>query len=237
MDNHFLILDIETVSAEKSYDLLTPAMQALWDKKAARLKNDDMLSPEELYFDRGAIYAEFGKIVTIAFGFFHADGPETYLRVKSIAAHDERKLLSDFANIIEHKFDPSQLTLCAHNGKEFDFPYISRRMLINGLPLPMALRIQGKKPWEIRHVDTMELWKFGDWKSYTSLELLTTVFDIPSSKDDIDGSMVNHTYYNENGLDRISRYCCNDVIATAQLYRRMNGLPLIPENQITILDS
>lgn len=236
MDSNVLVIDIETVSGKSSFDELSPEMQALWAKKAGQLKNPEELSPQELFSDKGAIYAEFGKIVTIAFGIYYMHEEKGLsLRVKAIADDNERVLLGEFKSLVESKFDQNKLAFCAHNGREFDYPYLGRRMLVNGLALPYALQLHGKKPWEVNHIDTMELWKFGDWKSYTSLELLTTLFGIPSSKDDIDGSMVNEVYYKENGLARIARYCCNDVIATAQLYLKLQGKDLIPEENIQVI--
>jgi predicted PolB exonuclease-like 3'-5' exonuclease len=237
MDSNVLVIDIETVSGKSSFEELSPEMQALWAKKAGQLKNPDELTPQELFSDKGAIYAEFGKIVTIAFGIYYMHEEHGLsLRVKAIADDNEGVLLDEFKSLIESKFDQSKLAFCAHNGREFDYPYLGRRMLVNGISLPYALQLHGKKPWEVNHIDTMEMWKFGDWKSYTSLELLTTLFGIPSSKDDIDGSMVNEVYYRENGLSRIARYCCNDVIATAQLYLKLSGKDLIPEENIQVLE-
>ncbi len=236
MDSNVLVIDIETISGKGSFEELSPEMQALWAKKASQLKNPEEQTPQELFADKGAIYAEFGKVVTIAFGIYYTHEERGLsLRVKALADDNEKVLLGAFKTFIESKFDQNKLAFCAHNGREFDYPYLGRRMLVNGIPLPYALQLHGKKPWEVNHIDTMELWKFGDWKSYTSLELLTTIFGIPSSKDDIDGSMVNEVYYKENGLDRIARYCCNDVIATAQLYLRLQGKDLIPEENIEII--
>ena len=160
-------------------------------------------------------------------------GKRTGLRVKSFSSHDEKELLEKFINMLSGQ--PSSLILCAHNGKEFDFPYLCRRMLVNGLQLPKQLEIAGKKPWEVNHLDTMELWKFGDYKSYTSLSLLTEIFNIPTPKDDIDGSMVGHTYWNEDDLPRICTYCQKDVIATAQLIRRFRGDELIADENMTFV--
>ncbi|MEO9872428.1 3'-5' exonuclease [Ekhidna sp.] len=239
MHNHFqdfLIIDIETVSGNEDIEKLSPALKKHWERKAGFIRNPDDKTPEELYFDRSAIYAEFGKIIVIGIGFYHEVKGKQALRVKSIASHDEKELLTEFKNFIESKFDQDNLKLCAHNGKEFDFPYLCRRMLINDIKIPWSLNITGKKPWEVNHIDTMELWKFGDWKSFTSLDLLTAIFDIPSSKKDLDGSMVTKTYYEENdGLKRIEEYCRKDVVATAQLYLRLNNLPLIAQDQINIV--
>lgn len=232
----FLIIDIETVSGNEDIDQLPPALKKHWERKAGFIRNPDEKSPEELYEDRAAIYAEFGKIIVIGMGFFHELKGKPALRVKSIASNDEHALLSEFKNFIESKFDQDNLKLCAHNGKEFDFPYLCRRMLINDIKIPWSLNMTGKKPWEVNHIDTMELWKFGDWKSFTSLDLLTTIFAIPSSKKELDGSMVTKTYYGEkDGLMKIEEYCRKDVIATAQLYLRLNNLPLIESDQINIV--
>ena len=233
---NILVLDIETVSGSTSFDNLSPNLQLLWGKKAAFLKNDQNLQPAELYFDRAAIYAEFGKIIVIALGFFHQTEEGWSLRVKSFEDHEEKKLLSEFSDFIGSKFDPEKLTLCAHNGKEFDFPYLCRRMLVNEISIPKALDFAGKKPWEIQHMDTMEMWKFGDRKSFTSLDLLTEIFGIDSSKDEMDGSQVNTVYYREGGLEKIADYCRKDVIATAQLYLRLASLKPIPSPRIVIVE-
>ncbi|MGY8952429.1 MAG: 3'-5' exonuclease, partial [Flavobacteriales bacterium] len=196
-----LFLDIETVPQHANYKDVPERLKTLWDKKAGFLAKTEE-SPEELY-GRAGIYAEFGKIVCISVGFIHSGE----IRLKSFYSHNEKELLQDFSELLTGFFGRNDQLLCAHNGKEFDFPYIARRLLINGLPLPHLLDIAGKKPWEIQHLDTMELWKFGDFKNYTSLNLLTAVFDIPTPKDDIDGSKVCSVYYEENDLQRIMEYC------------------------------
>ncbi|MEP1096728.1 MAG: 3'-5' exonuclease [Cyclobacteriaceae bacterium] len=232
----FLIIDIETVSGNENIEHLSPELKKHWERKTGFLRNTEQKTPEELYTDRAAIYAEFGKIIVIGLAIYHENKGEPALRVKALSNDNERELLLEFKNFIEGKFDQDNLKLCAHNGKEFDFPYLCRRMLINDIKIPWSLNMSGKKPWEINHLDTMELWKFGDWKSFTSLDLLTTIFEIPSSKKDLDGSMVTKTYYKENeGLKRIEEYCKRDVVATAQLYLRLNNLPLIAQDQINII--
>ena len=234
---NLLILDIETVALTKEYQKLNADLRKHWERKSSFLKNDDELTAEELFSEKAGIYAEFGKVITGAFGIFHElpDG-NLALRVKSVAGDDEESLLTEIKDFLETKFDPENLRLCAHNGKEFDFPYLSRRMLLNWIKLPYVLDNSGKKPWEVNFLDTMEMWKFGDRKNFTSLDLLTTIFNIPSSKSDIDGSMVNQVYYEEeNGLERIRKYCQGDVIATAQLFLKMNALPVVDEKNITIV--
>lgn len=226
--DHVLFLDIETVPAYAGFDQLPDETKKLWEKKAELLKrNDPETTADELY-TRAGIYAEFGKIVCISCGF--VNGKE--FRIKSFYGEDERILLEEFAHMLNKHYDTDRYLLCAHNGKEFDFPYIARRMLIKGIKLPHILDTAGKKPWEVRHLDTMELWKFGDYKHYTTLELLAYIFNIPTPKDDIDGSMVGHVYWKENDLERIVTYCQKDVITVAQLLRRYMGLPLISEADI-----
>jgi DNA polymerase elongation subunit (family B) len=227
--HNLLVLDIETVSQYKSFEEVPEHFQKLWDLKTQYKRKDE--TPEEYYSNAG-IWAEFGKIICISVGIF-TQGRNVGLRVKSFASHNEKDLLEKFTALLVSQ--PASLILCAHNGKEFDFPYICRRMLINGLKIPSQLEIAGKKPWEVNHLDTMELWKFGDYKSYTSLSLLAAIFNIPTPKDDIDGSMVGHAYWNEDQLERISAYCQKDVIATAQLLRRYRGEELITDECITIL--
>ncbi len=241
MQNHFqdfLVIDIETVSGNENIESLSPKLLKHWKRKTDFIRNPAEKSPEELYEDRSAIYAEFGKIIVIGMAIYHELKGKPALRVKSISSENEKELLTEFKNFIEGKFDQDNLKLCAHNGKEFDFPFLCRRMLINDIKIPWSLNMSGKKPWEINHVDTMEMWKFGDWKSFTSLDLLTTIFNIPSSKQEMDGSMVTKTYYQEqDGIKKIEEYCKRDVIATAQLYLRLNNLPLIEENQINIVSN
>ncbi|MBI9035272.1 MAG: 3'-5' exonuclease [Bacteroidales bacterium] len=232
ISNHpILFLDIETVPAYSQYEDLPDKFKKLWNKKAKFLKSDQAQSAQELY-GRAGIYAEFGKIVCISTGYFH-DGK---LRLKSYYNHDEKQLLHDFAQMLNKHFNNLNCKLCAHNGKEFDFPYIARRMLINGIRLPLLLNMAGLKPWEVPHIDTLEFWKFGDYKNYTSLELLAAVFDIPTPKDDIDGSMVGQVYYKQNDLNRIKIYCEKDVITIVQLYRKYHLQELIADEQIIIID-
>ena len=215
------------------FEDLDVRLQKQWERKAGLIKNDENLSPEELYFERAAIYAEFGKVMCVAAGIFtNTEKSDLGLRIKAFYGNDEKELLLGFKELVDQKLDKEALILCAHNGKEFDFPYLCRRYLINGIPLPEVLNISGKKPWEIKHIDTMELWKFGDRKNYTSLDLLAAIFNIPSSKDNINGSMVNHVFYNENDSDKIADYCKKDVLVTANLYLKLNTLSIIPPEKV-----
>ena len=221
-----LFLDIETVSQKKTFDELDERMQKLWLHKAEQIgRGDENATPESLY-ERAAIYAEFGKIVCISVGFFNGNR----FRLKSFYSHDEKALLTEFADMLNRFYSAPDAQLCAHNGKEFDFPFIARRMLINGIHIPKILQVAGKKPWETNFIDTMELWKFGDYKNYTSLDLLCAILDIPTPKDDINGSEVGRVYWQENNLERIKTYCQKDVLSIAQIMRRFNYLPLIPED-------
>ena len=227
--HNLLVLDIETVPQYASFEEVPEQFQKLWDLKTQYQRKEE--TPDAFY-ERAGIWAEFGKIICISVGIF-SGGKKTGLRVKSFASHDEKELLQEFSALLTSQ--PASLILCAHNGKEFDFPYICRRMLVNGLRIPSQLEIAGKKPWEINHLDTMELWKFGDYKSYTSLSLLTAIFNIPTPKDDIDGSMVGKVYWVDDELERICIYCQKDVVATAQLLKRYRGEELITDDCITIV--
>lgn len=228
-----LFLDIETVAQKPQYELLDEEIKKHWETKSSYLARNEE-TPEEMY-GKAAIYAEFGKIVCISVGFIQITDGIKQLRLKSFYSHDEKELLTSFFDLLnKHYYKPDHL-LCAHNGKEFDFPYIARRALINQLPLPNQLNIAGKKPWEVTLLDTMQLWKFGDYKHYTSLSLLTAIFNIPTPKDDIDGSMVNQVYWEDDDLERIVEYCQKDVIALTQLFLRFNNHNLIDENNMTLV--
>jgi hypothetical protein len=222
-----LFLDIETVPAVPSYDELPDKLREHWDKKADRLSKSESETPDSM-FQRAGIYAEFGKIICISVGFLK----NNEFRLKSFYGEDEYILLKEFANLLQQYYNSQMHLLCAHNGKEFDYPYIARRMVINGIKLPDIINIAGKKPWEVSHLDTMELWKFGDYKSYTSLDLLATIFGIPTPKDDIDGSMVADIYYKEMDLERIKEYCQKDTLTVAQLLLCYLGKPMIKEDDI-----
>lgn len=224
---HVLFLDIETVPQEEFFTQMDPEMQALWEQKTQYQRREEY-TPEEFY-DRAGIWAEFGKIVCISVGYFQIKGDIRNFRVTSFFG-EEKELLHAFNNLLNNHFSGPQYVLCGHNSKEFDIPFIARRMIINGVSLSGKLNLFGKKPWEIPHLDTMELWKFGDYKHYTSLKLLSKILGIPTSKDDIDGSQVGEVFYKEKDIDRIVTYCEKDVVAVAQvLLRFRNEDLLIPE--------
>lgn len=225
------VIDIETVPQQADFKQLSPEFQELWEHKSRYQRNLEQ-SAEEFY-EKAGIWAEFGKIVCISIGFFHLENKQIHLRLRSFIDHDEKKLLKDFIKLLNQQ--PSNCILCAHNGKEFDFPYLCRRMIINQLNIPVQLQLSGKKPWEIQHIDTLELWKFGDYKHYTSLQLLAAILNLPSPKSDIDGSQVGTIYHQTGNLKRISQYCQNDVICTAQILLRFKGLNPITEHNISIV--
>jgi DNA polymerase elongation subunit (family B) len=224
---HILFLDIETASEAEYYSQLSPRMQQLWDKKAKRIKQTEDQTPEQLYPNAG-IYAEFGKVICISVAFLRGGKA----RIKSFAHEEEKTLLQDFAHLLNVHYSKSHHRLCAHNGKEFDFPYLCRRMLIHGITIPNILTVVGKKPWETTFLDTMELWRFGDYKHYTSLDLLAEIFNIPSPKDDIDGSMIYEIYWKSKDIDRIKTYCEKDVLTVVQLFLKYQGKVLLTEDQI-----
>lgn len=228
-----LFLDIETVAIEAQFNLLDERLKTQWSRKANFLKRGTDQTDEFLYQDKAGIFAEFGKIICIAVGkFVDTDAGGLGLRTKVYTGHDESEILCAFKTMVE-KMDQSTIKLCAHNGKEFDFPYLCRRMLVNGIALPAALSISGRKPWDIPHLDTMEMWKFGDYKHYTSLDLLAALFDIPTSKGDINGSQVNSIYHESKDLARISDYCLRDVVVLAHVFLKLKVIKL--EQELTVI--
>ncbi|NJC27394.1 ribonuclease H-like domain-containing protein [Neolewinella antarctica] len=240
-----LFLDVETVSGARSYAEMGETMQQLWGYKApsALRRYNEELTEEEIadsYLEKAGIFAEFGKIVCISVGFVFRDKADKRLRIrlKSFADNDEKQLLHDFNTMLDQYYgDTATQFICGHNIKEFDVPYMCRRTVINQLKLPRMLDIVGKKPWETKHLlDTLALWKFGDYKNYTSLKLLAGVFGFPTPKDDIDGSDVGRVFWEEDDLPRIATYCEKDVLATAQLFLRYQLKPLLEEEQVQYAD-
>lgn len=224
-----LFLDIETVPVVYDYNNLDESTKKLWNTK---FRFNTTETPEQLYVKAG-IFAEFAKIVCISVGIYK----NKQFRLKSFYGDDEKIILQDFSALLNAHYNKPESRLCGHNGKEFDFPFMARRMLINGLKIPAILDVAGKKPWEVNHLDTMELWKFGDYKSFTSLNLLAHVFNIPTPKDDIDGSQVAHVYWEEKNLERIMVYCQKDVLTVAQLFLRFKGEPLISPDSVIYADT
>lgn len=228
-----LFLDIETVSLYPSYQEMPDRFKSIWDKKAKQFDKGQDPDIENLYFSKAGIFAEFGRVLVISMGMFYWDkeAQQIMFKLRTLQHESENELLNEFATILNTSNGKIK-RFCAHNGKEFDYPYICRRLLINGLPIPQLLDLSGKKPWEIPHLDTLDMWRFGDYKNYTSLETLATVFDVETSKDDIDGSKVNDVYYNQNDTKRIAHYCEKDVVVTAQIFLKLKSLGTLNEHQI-----
>ena len=237
-----LFLDIETVSEHATYDHLDETFQGLWKLKTRQVlrQYDEPITEEQAvaaYPEKAGIYAEFGKIICISVGIVTRIKGQLGIRLKSFASDDEAELLRDFAKMVNQYYNnPNQHFFCGHNLREFDVPYMCRRMLINQIELPRTMDISGKKPWETKHLlDTLEMWKFGDYKSYTSLELLAALFNIPTPKDDIDGSMIGDIYYHDQNLERIKEYCQKDVITLASIFLRMNNKPSLKKEEVIIV--
>ena len=224
-----LFLDIETVPESDDFSKLDEVTQFLWEEKTRYQRKDDY-TPEAFY-EKAGIWAEFGKIICISVGYFNINRSPKKFRVTSFYGK-EKQILLDFKNLLQSHFNQPKHRLCGHNSKEFDIPFIARRMIINNIQLPDKLNLFGKKPWEIPHLDTMDLWKFGDFKHFTSLKLLTHVLGIPTPKDDISGDKVRQVYYEENDLDRIVTYCEKDTIAVAQLLLKLQNKPLLETDEI-----
>jgi 3'-5' exonuclease len=232
--NNILFLDIETVPQQPDYNSLPDDWKQLWDLKSASLLKYREEETKESIYPRAGIYAEFGRIICISCGVIQGAGEQKKITLKSFCSDNEKMLLAEFCEMLNKWCVGEPKFLCAHNGKEFDFPYLCRRMIINEVSVPSVLNISGKKPWEVTHLDTMELWKFGDFKSYTSLHLLAHALGIPTPKDDIDGSLVWEVYWKEKNLQRIITYCQKDVITVAQVFLRIQGECLIKEGNIEI---
>jgi len=229
---NILFLDIETVPEVATFDELSEIKKQLFAKKTEYQRKAE--TSAEDFYERAGIWAEFGKIICISVGYLVDLEGNRKFRVTSFSG-DEKQLLMNFKHLLENHFNRENHLLCAHNGKEFDFPYIARRMKINSVTLPSKLNLFGKKPWEVAHLDTLELWKFGDYKHYTSLNLLTNILGIPSPKQDIDGSQVAKVFYEENDLERIIKYCERDTLAVAQLLLRFNNLELLTNDEIVVV--
>ncbi len=227
--NNILFLDIETVPEETSYLGMDEETKKLWEQKTQYQRKDEVTAED--FYERAGIWAEFGKIITISVGYFINKADVRNFRVTSFWG-EEKKILQDFSNLLNQHYNGAQNVLCGHNIKEFDIPFIARRMIINSVALPDKLNLFGKKPWEVPHLDTLELWKFGDFKHFTSLKLLTKVLGVPSPKGDIDGSEVARVFYVEKDIDRIVTYCEKDVIAVAQVFLRFRREELLVEDEI-----
>jgi len=221
---NILFLDIETAPLTYKYSDLDTNEKELWDKKWNY--NPDN-KPAELYAKAG-VYAEFSKVICIGLGYYNGK----QFRVKAISNKNEKKMLEEFIEIVKTHFNKADNVFCAHNGKEFDYPFLSRRMIVNGVAFPKNFQLQGKKPWEVKHLDTMEMWRFGDIKNFTSLNLLAHIFNIPSPKDDMDGSMVSKVYHEDDNIEKIKKYCLKDVVTLARVYQKYTNQTMLTEKDI-----
>ena len=228
--HEILFLDAETAPQYKSYDDMPERMQKLWDKKFDAVRKiegyDESVTSREKYYDRN-VFAEFNKTVCLTVGMLY--DKNTKLKVKSFYGHDEKKLLIDFIELLKK---PEIKTLCAHNGKEFDFPLLCKRMIIHGIHIPPILQISGKKPWEISLLDTKEMWKFGSYKDSVSLDLLAAVLGIPSPKDELKGADVAKAYWIEDRIEDIKNYCERDVKTLANIALRISGNEIVSDENI-----
>jgi len=223
-----LVLDIETVPCRESWVELEEPLQNHWRYKAGHisLPEDEQGHPDRSFESRAGIYAEFGKVVCIGLGLFAKDeqGNSLKIRLKALTNHDEKALLSEFARTVQAFIQVNkEIIFCGHNIREFDIPFLCRRFLINGLPLPDSMDFGGMKPWQVPMEDTLQLWRFGDYKHYTSLDLLATVLNVPSSKTNMDGSQVADVYWKEKNLEKIADYCLQDIYTTALVYLKLKG--------------
>lgn len=230
-----LFLDIETVPQQYSWSQLDERSVKLFSEKTRFEQERNARSAEEIYGEKGGILAEFGKIICIGVGSLHKVGDGLAMRVTSFHGDDEAEVLRQFVDLLDKHYHTDEHWLCGHNGKEFDFPYIARRCVVNRIRLPRLLDIAGLKPWEVGHLDTMNLWSFGDRKAYTSLALLTHILGIPTPKDDITGADVARVYYEDKDLERIANYCKKDVVATTQLFLRLTGRETVEEVNVTLV--
>ena len=231
---NLLLIDIETVPEFPVFEELNDDWKILWQEKVQRSLPENT-SAAEFYPQRAGVMAEFAKVICISIGFFKKESNAVQLRLKSFYGDDEKILLQNFlATVKQMESNNTYWSFTGHNIKEFDIPFICRRLLVNGLLIPPYLDFQNMKPWETNIIDTFQYWRFGDYKQYTSLKLLAAALNVPSPKDDIDGSMVADVYYKEKNLQRIVTYCQKDVITTGNIVLRFKNLPLMEEGQIVI---
>ena len=234
LSSNILFVDVETVTAEENYNDLSPIIQQAWDRKAEFFREADSKTATELFSERAALYAEFGKVVSIAIGYFHSlDDNQNELRIKCITYPDEAAVLHEFIETVQ-RFDQNQLRLCAHNGRDFDYPYLCRRMLISGMELPQSLQLMNKKAWEVPHLDTMEMWKFGEYKKFVPLDLLAALFSVEVDSDKLlDAPQIQQAYYQDQDLEKIIQSGYQNIRLLAQVYLAMLSQPLLSDEQIT----
>lgn len=223
---NILYIDIETCSLYSDFYKLSDREKMLWAAKCKTfIKSYDDFEGQktvltELYKSKAGIYAEFAKVLCISVAFISTENNEEKLIIFSFCNSNESLVLQSFAYFLTQH--PELKYFCGHNIREFDIPFLARRYSIAGIPIPYMINLRGKKPWEIKHLlDTMELWKFGDYKNYTSLQLLAAIFNLDDPKQNISGADVHDVFWGEKDLDRIKIYCEQDVKTVFQLYNRM----------------
>jgi 3'-5' exonuclease len=232
---NLLLIDIETVPREPEFEKLPEAWQQLWHEKV-HWQLPENTSAEQFYVQRAGIIAEFAKIICISMGYFRREGGQTQLRIKSFYGDDEENLLTRMLEALkELEAVNNRWSFTGHNIKEFDIPFLCRRLLANGIAIPPYLDFQNMKPWDVNMLDTFQYWRFGDYKNFTSLNLLAATLDVPSPKDDMDGSMVAKVYYEEKDLQRIVQYCQKDVITVANVVRKFKNLPVLAEAEVVVV--
>jgi len=225
-----IFLDIETVSLFPNLLLADDATKKEWARKI--MKTNPTITPallDDTYKEQAALHPEFSFITCISVGM--VKGGKVYIKNIFGFDHDEERTLEIFCETMQkiiEKMERLQPKLCAHFGKGFDYPFISKRMLVHGMTIPNILDSYGKKPWEITNLDTHEIWKMGGFNS-ASLSAIAHAFGIPSPKDDIDGSQVGHVYWVDSKIDRIATYCAKDVFALINIFRCMQGSPAFSE--------
>lgn len=228
-----LFLDIETVPKLSDFENLDTYEKELWQEKKGKNKTEEETAAD-YYFNNAGIFAEFGKIICISVGWIKEEGIFSTFELQSFYGDNEQVLLQEFTAFLKQRVATTRnLSLSGHNIREFDVPYICRRLIMNNLKLPEYFEnLQTKKPWEAGLLDSMDWWKFGDYKNYISLKLLAFCLEIPSPKDDISGKDVGKVYWQEKGLERIKTYCQKDVLTVAQILLKLKGLSLISESNI-----
>lgn len=227
--NRLLYFDIETVGVVNDFYSLPDRLADIYMRKNEKAI-EECGSAQEHWNKHAGLEAEYAKVCCISFGSFKEEADKSLIfRVKSFCGENEVNILRDFLVILENA---KGYNLAFHNGIGFDVPFLAKRYIINSLPIPRKLNKLGVKPWEDCDVDTINIWRGGNFQSkMTSLDLLTAVLGIESPKGDMDGSLVGEAFY-AGEFDRISTYCQNDVVAVARVCQRMNLETPIADSQI-----
>lgn len=220
-----LFFDIETVGISNYLSGLrgiNPGLHKYWSKIAdysrRTIKGLEDKSDEDLFIERAALVPEYNKIVAVSMGFKMPDGS---IKMMSKYGDDEKEILLGVKDVFD-KCDKSGFELCGHNIKHFDIPTLGKKYLIHEIPVPTLLPRYDTKPWNMKAVDTKDIWNFGNNRGFSSLELVCIAMGIESPKDDIGGSEVHKTYWAGDGLERIKDYCEKDVKVLIHLMDKFN---------------